>query len=298
MLFQMDSEVKNMSSADDNTEATKTCEGVGAAQGTFIGEYWKKLNQIQLPDFTEDIIGQPFATTESTGISYDTADFNFLRLPGNEHFAARWRGQIAIVQEGSYTFKTSSDDGSQLFVGSKMIVNNDGLHGTEAKTGSIDLKPGYYPLKVTFFQRGGGAVVTAEYAGPDTAGEYKPVTAPVPTCYFGAERDAPTLPWKNSDKSKADYHNWQDGLGGPGGDFVFASISPTTGLWTDGRRGSQKLPAVCRKPPCHYLYYRGVPCPPDDYQAPVSLCIDVRINVCVTFGSQRSFLFSTFGIHY
>jgi hypothetical protein len=29
-----------------------------------------------------------------------------------------------------------------------------------------------------------------------------------------------------------------------------------------------RLPGVCRKPPCHYLYYRAVPCPPDDYVAP------------------------------
>ena len=29
-----------------------------------------------------------------------------------------------------------------------------------------------------------------------------------------------------------------------------------------------RLPGVCRKPPCHYLYYRHVPCPPDDYKPP------------------------------
>ncbi len=42
----------------------------------------------------------------------------------------------------------------------------------------------------------------------------------------------------------------------------------TTGLWINADRGELHLPAVCRKKPCHYLYYRYVPCPPSDYMPP------------------------------
>ena len=70
------------------------------------------------------------------------------------------------------------------------------------------------------------------------------------------------------DNSHWDFTNWQTGGGTNGGGYTKAAIAPNSGLWSDANNGELYLPAVCRKPPCHYLYYRHVPCPPDDYKPP------------------------------
>jgi alpha-L-fucosidase len=83
-----------------------------------------------------------------------------------EHFGFEYTGLIDIPQDGVYTFYTESDDGSRLYVGSTLVVNNDGLHGMIQKKGVVALAKGYHPLKVEFFQKAGGIGLNVSLAGP------------------------------------------------------------------------------------------------------------------------------------
>jgi alpha-L-fucosidase len=83
-----------------------------------------------------------------------------------EHFGFEYTGLIDIPQDGVYTFYTESDDGSRLYVGSTLVVNNDGLHGMIQKKGVVALAKGYHPLKVEFFQKAGGIGLNVTLAGP------------------------------------------------------------------------------------------------------------------------------------
>lgn len=91
-----------------------------------------------------------------------------IRLEGNlkENYALQFDGFIRIDREGVYTFYTSSDDGSALSIGGLRVVDNDGPHGTVEKSGRIYLKPGYYPLRVGYFQAGGDQSLSASIQGP------------------------------------------------------------------------------------------------------------------------------------
>jgi cytochrome c551/c552 len=46
-----------------------------------------------------------------------------------QFFGLRITGFINIPRDGSYTFYTDSDDGSRLFIGDKLLVENDTIHG-------------------------------------------------------------------------------------------------------------------------------------------------------------------------
>ena len=70
--------------------------------------------------------------------------------------AVRFKTNISIDKEDSYTFYTRSDDGSILKINNKVVVNNDGDHGVEEKGGKINLKPGRYPLEVIWYNGEGG----------------------------------------------------------------------------------------------------------------------------------------------
>jgi hexosaminidase len=84
----------------------------------------------------------------------------------DDNFAVELTGYIKIAREGIYTFYTSSDDGSVLYLHDKLVVNNDGDHGNQEKSGQIALAAGYHPIKVRFFELGGAENLSAAYMGP------------------------------------------------------------------------------------------------------------------------------------
>lgn len=108
-----------------------------------------------LPDFNA-------LTPVKTGIS-DNVDISVRER--NDNFGFIWEGLINIPVAGTYTFETNSDDGSKLYISnsgsayneSNLVVNNDGLHGNQYRSGNYTFNnPGSYPIAITFFERGGG----------------------------------------------------------------------------------------------------------------------------------------------
>ena len=71
-------------------------------------------------------------------------------------------GYFKAPQDGVYTFYTTSDDGSQLFIGDRRVVDNDGIHPAQERSGSIGLKKGFHPIQVTFFERSGGETLSVQ----------------------------------------------------------------------------------------------------------------------------------------
>ena len=57
-----------------------------------------------------------------------------------EHFAIRFRGELAVDTPGTYTFWLLSDDGSKLYINDDLVINNDGIHGiTSTSSKGIDI---------------------------------------------------------------------------------------------------------------------------------------------------------------
>jgi hypothetical protein len=83
-----------------------------------------------------------------------------------ERFGFRYTGYIQVPRAGIYTFYTRSDDGSRLYIGDELVVDNDGLHVVSEKQGVVALAAGPHPLTVTFFERTGDDGLEVSYAGP------------------------------------------------------------------------------------------------------------------------------------
>jgi len=73
-----------------------------------------------------------------------------------DKFAFEFTGYIRIDRDDVYTFFTQSDDGSKLFIDDEEIVNNDGDHGVEERSGKAALRKGFHKIKVLYFDSGGG----------------------------------------------------------------------------------------------------------------------------------------------
>ena len=69
-----------------------------------------------------------------------------------ENFAIRFRAELQIDIPGVYTFGINSDDGSQLYINGKLVVDNDGIHPAINKLGKIELGTGIHPVEIRYFQ--------------------------------------------------------------------------------------------------------------------------------------------------
>jgi hypothetical protein len=83
---------------------------------------WKKV-----PDFKDR---KPLKTDVLSKIDNYAKGGNVLTSGMNEDVAAVMEGFIYCPQDGVWTLGTTSDDGSKLYVGDKLVVDNDGLHGS------------------------------------------------------------------------------------------------------------------------------------------------------------------------
>ncbi|GAA5040036.1 hypothetical protein GCM10011506_40060 [Marivirga lumbricoides] len=87
-------------------------------------------------------------------------------LDASENTGIVYTAPLKIDAPGDYTFYTNSDDGSKLFVDEQLVVDNDGDHGVQERSGRINLKKGSHTLKIEYFNGGGGYYLDAKYQGP------------------------------------------------------------------------------------------------------------------------------------
>jgi len=127
-----------------------------------------------------------------------TANFDFPPNVRVDYMAMRYRGFVTVPRDGVYTFATMSDDGSRLYVGDKLVVDNDGLHGSATRSGVVALAAGAHPLTVTYFNKSGSRDVEVWYAGPGVDKQKVPSAALTRVAAAGA--DAPPVPGNPTSK--------------------------------------------------------------------------------------------------
>lgn len=114
-------------------------------------------NGDSLPDF-DDLTTLKFGYINS---------FNINNATRSSKYAMKFNGYIKVEEQGAYNFYTTSDDGSQLFIGDQLVVDNDGLHGAEQQSGIIGLQPGYHEITVDYFEKKGQNSLEVQYDGPN-----------------------------------------------------------------------------------------------------------------------------------
>ncbi len=68
-----------------------------------------------------------------------------------DKWAMRFSSFLKITESGNYRFYLSSDDGANLYIDEKKIIDNNGIHYNTLKTGNIYLSKGYHPIRIDFF---------------------------------------------------------------------------------------------------------------------------------------------------
>lgn len=105
-------------------------------------------------DFTASIPPFEQLSPKDQGVALSSApnliaEKNGMRL---NHYAISFEGWIELPEDGVYTFYTSSDDGSILYLHGKEVVNNDGSHSNRSRQAFTALEKGWAPIRVDYFQ--------------------------------------------------------------------------------------------------------------------------------------------------
>ncbi len=140
---------------------------------TYLGSEGKEL----LAPISNLMATTPTATGTTTAtIDYHEDSFNTLPgAPNGENFSILWEGWFDVTKDGQglYTFGTSSDDGSMLYLdlnndgdfadSGELIVSNNEYQGDNSATGEVDLQMASVRMAIGYFQGGGGRDMRAAF---------------------------------------------------------------------------------------------------------------------------------------
>jgi hypothetical protein len=149
---------------ENGEKASKIAEGnyrilhSGKNNGVNYGIFFLE-NLTKLPDFKGLKPDKSDVISEFTGTVLDSLDIT-------ESTAIVFESNLKISTSGEYTFYTNSDDGSKLYINNELVVDNDGDHGLQERSGNITLQKGICKVKVEYFNGGGGHYLDAKYKGP------------------------------------------------------------------------------------------------------------------------------------
>jgi hypothetical protein len=82
--------------------------------------------------------------------------------PRTNDFAIRYEGSFNAKKAGAYHFDLASEDGARVWIDSKLVIDNDGLHDVTYKDTTVDLGAGSHLLRVDYFKGSSGKQVNLE----------------------------------------------------------------------------------------------------------------------------------------
>jgi sugar lactone lactonase YvrE len=121
-----------------------------------------------------------------------------------DSFIGRAFGWIEVPKAGRYRFRLTCDDGAQLSLGGRLLLDTERGAGFTDET-SVDLKAGVYPVEIPFYEDGGNFNLRLEWQRPgDTkfavvptealkseAGQTRVVAPGIKRWFYGADPRRP-----------------------------------------------------------------------------------------------------------
>ena len=169
------------------TAAASFINSAAVGNGTgLLGEYWTETSSSAFTN--ADFATAPTLTRVDTNV-----DFNWGAGPpapgiSATDFTARWTGAVVPQFNETYTFYTTTDDGTRLWVNGQLLVNEWVDQAATEWSGTIALQAQQrYNLRMDYYQNGGNASATLAWSSPSTAqaiipaSQLYPATNPPPS---------------------------------------------------------------------------------------------------------------------
>jgi hypothetical protein len=81
--------------------------------------------------------------------------------------SVRWTGFLNISQEGTYAFTIRADDGARLSLDDALLIDKWEAGDTVVGTARVPMRRGPHPIRVDYFDQGGGRIFELTWETPD-----------------------------------------------------------------------------------------------------------------------------------
>ena len=154
-----------------NFTATETADsgGIMGLAGQYFNIAPARANFDTLGSLQAHVSGlSPTLSTITSSLNFaDTGSgFPAPYNAGTNNFESYYSGKLKLSVGGAYTFNTSSDDGSMLWIDGNVVVNNNFFQPVTTRSGLVTLTAGYHNIVVGFYQGSGGYGMNAQISGP------------------------------------------------------------------------------------------------------------------------------------
>jgi hypothetical protein len=95
-------------------------------------------------------------------------------------YSIEWSGSLVVMRPGEYTIATASDDGSEVVLADRQVVDNLGVHTRTFQSARVHLERGVHPIRVRYAQEGGRYAFELLWARAGDAPRTIPARALVP----------------------------------------------------------------------------------------------------------------------
>ncbi len=159
-----------------------------------IVDYYSLGVPEQLPDFSPLV---PLSRQISANVNFVETGAEFGGSGLIDGAGAVIKGFFDAPLAGSYTFYLESDDGSRLWIGDELAVDNDGVHAMTERSALVKLQAGLHEFRIEYFDSIGNAGLILRYAG---GGATKQIAPPARLKFARSIADLASLGgWASSD---------------------------------------------------------------------------------------------------
>ncbi len=162
-------------------------EVIGQSAVSTLPACWARPLRQALDDADERVVRQavvtlrvlpldkrPLVSRVDAAVNFPMTEKRFAGTRLSQNFCVRWSGVIRCPRDGEYTFFTNSDDGSQLFIDGRLVVDNGGSHAMRERSAPARLLAGDHELRLDFVQGEGEAGCILSWAQEGTAKQVVP----------------------------------------------------------------------------------------------------------------------------
>ena len=145
-----------------------------ALPGVFVEYFALEPIPEELPDF--DAL-TPYGDAVFTFVNLIATTGNILSSGRSDNLGMRLNGYVTVPQTAIYTFELESDDGSRMYIGDTLLVDNDMFTGNQLASAQIALAPGAHKITILYYEADGTARLQPRLSGPGFTGGVIPASA-------------------------------------------------------------------------------------------------------------------------
>jgi hypothetical protein len=132
---------------------------------TYYFNFFRHIRELEdWMKFDKGRVGEPILQ-----LDYDVGPGNVLNTTADNGVGALLEGMINFPTAGAYEVQMQSNDGVRLHIGGQKIIEDPDVHSdrmSDLVTLNIE-QPGWYPLKLFYFERKGTSTLQLFWTTPD-----------------------------------------------------------------------------------------------------------------------------------